>query len=84
MSFCSRLKNSDSIIKEVSKQVRSNPVVVSHVPQAVPYLVTTDTLLSDAHEVGISILVSCHLVFNLSTFIDFASGKFFDCMLDQF
>ncbi|XP_023707312.1 phosphatidylinositol 4-kinase alpha isoform X2 [Cryptotermes secundus] len=45
-----RLKNSDSIIREVSTQVRLNPIVVSHVPQALPYLVTTDTLLNDAHE----------------------------------
>jgi hypothetical protein len=51
-----RLKNCDSIIKEVSTQVRSDPILVSHVPQALPYLVTTDTLLSDAHEVSTSLL----------------------------
>nr|CAD7405817.1 unnamed protein product [Timema poppensis] len=45
-----RLRNSDSIMKEVSRQVRLNPSVVSHIPQALPFLVTTDTLLIDASE----------------------------------
>nr|CAD7396811.1 unnamed protein product [Timema cristinae] len=45
-----RLRNSDSIMKEVSRQVRLNPSVVSHIPQALPFLVTTDTLLNDASE----------------------------------
>jgi hypothetical protein len=84
MSFCLRLKNSDSIIKEVSTQVRLHPVAVSHVPQALPYLVTTETLLSDAPEVGASVVMGCQLIVNLNTCIDFASGKFVDLMLDQF
>nr|CAD7260807.1 unnamed protein product [Timema shepardi] len=45
-----RLRNSDSIMKEVSRQVRLNPSVVSHIPQALPFLVTTNTLLNDASE----------------------------------
>jgi len=57
MSFCLRLKNSESIIKEVSTQIRLNPAAVSDLPQALSYLVTTETLLSDAPEVGTSVIV---------------------------
>jgi len=46
-----RLKNTDCIIKEVCRMVRGNPMVVSHIPEALQYLVTTETLLSDAPEV---------------------------------
>ncbi|CAD6207905.1 GSCOCG00003162001-RA-CDS [Cotesia congregata] len=45
-----RLKNSDTIIKEVCRLVRLKPVPVMHVPEALQYLVTTDTLLNDAPE----------------------------------
>lgn len=45
-----RLKNSESIVKEVSTQIRLNPAAVSDLPQALSYLVTTETLLSDAPE----------------------------------
>ncbi|RZF47776.1 hypothetical protein LSTR_LSTR006040 [Laodelphax striatellus] len=45
-----RLKNADSIVKEVSRLVRLNPTVVSHIPQALQFLVTTETLLNDAPE----------------------------------
>ncbi|VVC31966.1 Hypothetical protein CINCED_3A020388 [Cinara cedri] len=45
-----RLKNSDCIIKEVCRMVRANPMAVSHIPEALQYLVTTETLLSDAPE----------------------------------
>lgn len=45
-----RLKNADSIVKEVSRLVRLNPTAVSHIPQALQFLVTTDTLLNDAPE----------------------------------
>lgn len=47
-----RLKNADSIVKEISRLVRLNPTVVSHIPQALQFLVTTDTLLNDAPEVS--------------------------------
>jgi len=57
MSFCLRLKNSESIIKEVTTQIRSNPAAVSDLPQALSYLVTTETLLIDAPEVGASVIV---------------------------
>ncbi|XP_065226540.1 phosphatidylinositol 4-kinase alpha isoform X2 [Planococcus citri] len=45
-----RLKNSDCIIKEVQRLVRLTPTAVSHVPQALQYLVTTDTILNDNAE----------------------------------
>lgn len=46
-----RLKNSDCIVKEVCRLVRSNPMAVSHIPEALQYLVTTEALLIDAPEV---------------------------------
>ncbi|KAK0074484.1 hypothetical protein PV325_008278, partial [Microctonus aethiopoides] len=45
-----RLKNSDTIIKEVCRLVRLKPIPVIHVPEALQYLVTTDSLLIDAPE----------------------------------
>lgn len=42
-----RLKNSDAIINEVRHQVSQNPVVVSHIPEALQYVVTTDAILID-------------------------------------
>ncbi|XP_033211468.1 phosphatidylinositol 4-kinase alpha isoform X3 [Belonocnema kinseyi] len=45
-----RLKNSDTIVKEVCRLVRLRPVSVMHVPEALQYLVTTDLLLNDAPE----------------------------------
>ncbi|CAK1541773.1 unnamed protein product [Leptosia nina] len=44
-----RLKN-DSIVAEIKRKVQSHPTSVCHVPQALKYLVTTETLLNDAHE----------------------------------
>lgn len=49
-----RLKNSECIVKEVSRLVRLNPTAVSHVPQALQYLVTTDAILNDSPEVNFS------------------------------
>lgn len=46
-----RLKNSETIVKEVCRLVRLRPVAVMHVPEALQYLVTTDLLLNDAPEV---------------------------------
>lgn len=45
-----RLKNSETIVKEVCRLVRLRPVSVMHVPEALQYLVTTDLLLHDAPE----------------------------------
>ncbi|XP_058809461.1 phosphatidylinositol 4-kinase alpha isoform X2 [Phymastichus coffea] len=42
-----RLKNADSIIKEVCRLVQLQPVQVMHVSEALQYLVTTETLLND-------------------------------------
>ncbi|PZC72005.1 hypothetical protein B5X24_HaOG212066 [Helicoverpa armigera] len=44
-----RLKN-EGIVAEIRRKVQAQPTAVCHVPQALKYLVTTDTLLSDAHE----------------------------------
>ncbi|CAB3220116.1 unnamed protein product [Arctia plantaginis] len=44
-----RLKN-EGIIQEIRRKVQAQPTAVSHVPQALKYLVTTETLLNDAHE----------------------------------
>ncbi|XP_045539355.1 phosphatidylinositol 4-kinase alpha [Papilio machaon] len=44
-----RLKN-EAIVKEIRRKVQSQPTAVCHIPQALKYLVTTETLLSDAHE----------------------------------
>ena len=46
-----RLKNSETIVKEICRLVQLNPIPVSHLPEALQYLVTTDTLLNDAPEV---------------------------------
>lgn len=47
-----RLKNVESIVKEVSRQVRLNPILVAHIPEALRYLITTDTILNEAPEVS--------------------------------
>ncbi|XP_028043414.1 phosphatidylinositol 4-kinase alpha isoform X2 [Bombyx mandarina] len=44
-----RLKN-DGIVAEVRRKVQAQPTAVCHVPQALKYLVTTETLLNDAQE----------------------------------
>ncbi|XP_075984283.1 phosphatidylinositol 4-kinase III alpha isoform X2 [Anticarsia gemmatalis] len=44
-----RLKN-EGIIQEIRRKVQAQPTAVCHVPQALKYLVTTETLLNDAHE----------------------------------
>ncbi|XP_046385278.1 phosphatidylinositol 4-kinase alpha isoform X2 [Ischnura elegans] len=45
-----RLKNTEQIVKEVSRLVQLNPLAVSHVPDALQYFVKIDTILRDAHE----------------------------------
>ncbi|KAF9417408.1 hypothetical protein HW555_005505 [Spodoptera exigua] len=44
-----RLKN-EGIVLEIRRKVQAQPTAVCHVPQALKYLVTTETLLNDAHE----------------------------------
>ncbi|CAH1390658.1 unnamed protein product [Nezara viridula] len=45
-----RLKSSDSMVKEVCRLVRSNPTSVIHIPHALQYLVTTENILNEAPE----------------------------------
>lgn len=42
-----RLRASDAIASEVKHQVSMNPVVVSHIPEALQYVVTTDAILTE-------------------------------------
>nr|XP_034827599.1 phosphatidylinositol 4-kinase alpha isoform X3 [Maniola hyperantus] len=44
-----RLKN-EGIIAEIKRKVQMHPTSVCHIPQALKYLVTTENLLNDAHE----------------------------------
>ncbi|XP_050667764.1 phosphatidylinositol 4-kinase alpha isoform X1 [Leptidea sinapis] len=44
-----RLKN-EGIITEIRNKVQAHPTSVCHVPQALKYLATTETLINDAHE----------------------------------
>lgn len=43
-----RFKTNEAIISEVKSQVQMNPRCVSHVPDALQYLATTDTFLADS------------------------------------
>ncbi|XP_012288489.1 phosphatidylinositol 4-kinase alpha [Orussus abietinus] len=45
-----RLKNLETIVREVTRLIRLKPVPVMHVPEALQYLVTTESLLNDAPE----------------------------------
>ncbi|XP_073997967.1 phosphatidylinositol 4-kinase III alpha isoform X1 [Rhodnius prolixus] len=45
-----RLKASESMVKEVCRLVKINPTPVRHIPHALQYLVTTETILDDAPE----------------------------------
>lgn len=46
-----RIRNAESIEDEVTRLVCSDPIAVSHIPDALKYLVTTKTLLAESHEV---------------------------------
>lgn len=45
-----RFKNSDVIINELSKLVKSEPSAVSHIPEALQYLATPNDLIKDSTE----------------------------------
>ncbi|KAG8229862.1 hypothetical protein J437_LFUL009137 [Ladona fulva] len=45
-----RLKNTEQIVKEVSRLVQLNPLEVFHIADALQYFVKIDTILRDAHE----------------------------------
>lgn len=42
-----RFKNSDVVINELSKLVQAQPAAVSHIPEALQYLATTDEIVRD-------------------------------------
>lgn len=46
-----RIRNAESIEEEVTRLVCSDPIAVSHIPEALKYLVTTKTLLAESAEV---------------------------------
>ncbi|KAF7274503.1 hypothetical protein GWI33_012847 [Rhynchophorus ferrugineus] len=43
-----RFKNNDAIIHEIKNQVQMNPTSVTHVPEALQYLATTEAILADS------------------------------------
>lgn len=45
-----RLREAEAVVEEVSRQVRAQPGAVSHISEALQFLVTTRTLLDDSHE----------------------------------
>lgn len=47
----SRFMSSESLTKEVTRLVRLQPMAVSHIPDAVHYLVTAHSIEADAPEV---------------------------------
>ncbi|ESO97694.1 hypothetical protein LOTGIDRAFT_103639 [Lottia gigantea] len=46
----SRFRNSEALVREVTRLVRSHPGAVNHIPQAIEYLVTPHSLEADATE----------------------------------
>lgn len=42
------MKPHDAIINEIKHQVLQNPISVSHIPEALHYLATTETMLADS------------------------------------
>lgn len=46
-----RFKNSDALVREVTRLVRLNPSAVNHIPSAINYLVTVSSVEADAAEV---------------------------------
>ncbi|RWS14888.1 phosphatidylinositol 4 kinase-like protein [Dinothrombium tinctorium] len=46
-----RFKTSDAITSEVSRLVRLNSIVVSHLPEALQYLITSEVILHDSAEI---------------------------------
>ncbi|KAJ8972794.1 hypothetical protein NQ314_000030 [Rhamnusium bicolor] len=47
-----RFKINEAIISEIKSQVQINPTCVSHVPEALQYLATTEAILSDSTKLG--------------------------------
>ena len=52
LSICVfRFKNTDALEKEITRLVRLNPEAVSHIPEAISFLVTPHSVEADAPEV---------------------------------
>ena len=68
VSLPARFNNSDALVREVTRLVRLNPMAVSHIPDAVHYLVTAHSMEADAPEVGMSTLLCNHLTLNFPWF----------------
>jgi phosphatidylinositol 4-kinase A len=45
-----RLRGNEIVVTEVSRQVRFKPACVSHIPEGLQYLVNTESLINDSHE----------------------------------
>lgn len=52
-----RIRNAESIEDEVGRLVCADPIAVSHIPEALKYLVTTKTLLAESHEVTFELVL---------------------------
>lgn len=52
-----RIRNAESIEDEVTRLICSDPISVSHIPEALKYLVTTKTLLGESHEVNLRFFI---------------------------
>ncbi|KAK3587139.1 hypothetical protein CHS0354_006780 [Potamilus streckersoni] len=50
--FPSRYRSVDALVKEVTRLVRNNPGAVSHIPEALSFLVTTSSIEADAPELA--------------------------------
>ena len=50
--FAFRFRASESLVQEVTRLVRLNPLAVSHIPSALNYLVTAHSVEADAPEVS--------------------------------
>ncbi|CAB3384659.1 Hypothetical predicted protein [Cloeon dipterum] len=46
----SRLRHNETVVLEVSRQVRFKPAIVAHIAEGLQYLVNTESLINDAHE----------------------------------
>lgn len=57
-----RIRNAESIEDEVTRLVCSDPISVSHIPEALKYLVTTKTLLAESYEVTFHIFEVIFLI----------------------
>ncbi|XP_060518279.1 phosphatidylinositol 4-kinase alpha [Cylas formicarius] len=50
--LATRFKTNEAIVGEIKNQVQANPTAVSHVPEALQYLATTEAILTDSPKLG--------------------------------